>query len=90
MEDQDAHKLKFTLETSGWTDVLKPMLESRLAHYHRLLIVNPEQRTAGYIEALMYVLAWPYQTLSAHEEDKLVKPQPEPQGIGDPYQTINS
>jgi len=21
MEDQDAHKLKFTLETSGWTDV---------------------------------------------------------------------
>lgn len=90
MEEHDVEKLRYTTSTAGWT-IFTQMLEQAIVSSNRRLIVTPEQRTAGYLEALMFVLAWPRNVLKSHDEEKASATMPvEERGVGDPYQTINS
>jgi hypothetical protein len=90
VEEHDVEKLRYTTSTAGWA-LFAQMLEQAIVSSNRRLIVTPEQRTAGYLEALMFVLAWPRNVLKAHDEEKASATMPvEERGVGDPYQTINS
>lgn len=94
MDDHDAEKLRFTLQTKGWIDYLEPLLEEEKERYVRLLALTNEERPTpkasddylrGYLRAILFMMSRPQQTLDEHDAEKLAEPQKEPKSVGDPY-----
>lgn len=84
MDPSDVEKLRHMQGHPGW-QIMAAMLEQRAQVYNRQLIMTPSERIAGYLEALMYVAAWPRMTVAAHDDEQITQPAPEPQSVGDPY-----
>jgi len=48
LNDDQAQKLKMLLASSGWNDVVKPVLARRGHEAIKALVLNPEERTGDF------------------------------------------